>query len=277
MNGLGPFYKNRMSTAHHKKIIPETDDRINSILEVVMSYSRLDFSKKTEITGEDTIDAIGAGINMLGEELENSTVSLKEKEQLLKEIHHRVKNNLQIISSLLNLQSENVLDEKYLSMIRESKNRIYSMALVHEMLYTSPYLSKIELKEYIKRLCKNVHESFHSPGSIIDFKYDVEQELFLDIDKMIPVGLIVNEIVSNSLKYAFPNKKGTIYIDLKHSGNANYLLVSDDGIGLPDKFNPETDGHLGMQLIQMLSEQIGGKPERIKKDKGIGYKIVFQN
>ena len=264
-----------MLSTSNKKIIPESDDRINEILDVIMAYSRLDFSKKTEFKGDDTIDAIGAGINMLGEELENSTISLKEKEHLLKEIHHRVKNNLQIISSLLNLQSENVLDEKYLSMIRESKNRIYSMALVHEMLYTSPYLSKIELKEYLKRLCGNVHHSFHSPGSIINFNYDIENGLFFEIDKMIPVGLIINEIVSNSLKYAFPDKKGNIFIDLKHSATGNYLFVGDDGIGFPDKFNPKKDAHLGMQLIQMLSDQIGGTLEIIKKDKGIGYKIVF--
>lgn len=258
-----------------KKIIPETDDRINQILDVIMAYSRLDFSKKTTVQGDDTIDAISAGINMLGEELENSTVSLKEKEQLLKEIHHRVKNNLQIISSLLNLQTENVLDEKYISMIRESKNRIYSMALVHEMLYTSPYLSKIELKEYLKRLCENVHNSFHKPGSIINFNYDIENGLFFDIDKMIPVGLIINEIVSNSLKYAFPNKQGTVSIELKRSDVGNYLFVSDDGIGLPSTFKPETDGHLGMQLIHMLSEQISGQLEIVKNVKGFGYKIKF--
>jgi len=129
------------------------DGRCSTILEVIMAYARLDFSCKTTITNSgDVFDAIGAGVNMLGEELKSSTISLKEKEQLLREIHHRVKNNLQIISSLLSLQSENVKDKKFLALIRESRNRIKSMALENKMLYTTNDLSHVKLQKTNKRL-----------------------------------------------------------------------------------------------------------------------------
>jgi len=250
--------------------------KVSEILEVVMAYARLDFTKKTIISGNQSLDALGAGINMLGEELQSSTISLKEKEQLLKEIHHRVKNNLQIVSSLLNLQSESSMDEKYLELVRESRNRINSMALVHEMLYTSPQLSQIELKEYITRLASGVHHSFHIPDSVIQFHYKIEQELYFDIDRMIPVGLILNEIISNSLKYAFPKKTGNVYVELSQSDRGYSLSVSDDGIGLPDKFDVKKDANLGMQLIHMLAEQIGGFSEISPYNgKGTGYKIVI--
>ena len=135
--------------------------RANEVLEVIMAFARQDFGKKVDLKNDNSVlDGIGAGVNMLGEELQHSTISLREKEQLLKEIHHRVKNNMQIISSLLSLQSESTEDEKFIALIRESRNRINSMALVHEMLYQSEDLSKIELKEYIETLTSSVHRSY---------------------------------------------------------------------------------------------------------------------
>ncbi len=166
------------------------------------------FGRKVSLKNDDSVlDGIGAGVNMLGEELQHSTISLREKEQLLKEIHHRVKNNMQIISSLLSLQSENTEDQKFITLIRESRNRINSMALVHEMLYQSDDLSKIELKEYIETLSSSV-SSYALPNSDLEFIYDIEAKVHFDIDKMIPIGLILNEAISNSLKYAFPKKEG---------------------------------------------------------------------
>ncbi|MGZ3932768.1 MAG: sensor histidine kinase, partial [Bacteroidia bacterium] len=214
-------------------ISSENNKRVNDILEVVMAYARLDFSKKTEVLGtDDALDAIGAGVNMLGEELEISTISLKEKEQLLKEIHHRVKNNLQIVSSLLNLQTDSILDETYLSLIVESRNRINSMALVHEMLYSSKDLSKLEISRYIHRLCISIHQSLARKNSTIGFEYDIEDNLSFDIDHMIPLGLIINEIISNSFKYAFPENKGLVRIELHRTPPGYCLLIRDDGIGL---------------------------------------------
>ena len=229
------------------------DTRANEILEVILSFARMDFTKKVGIsTDDDLLDGIGAGVNMLGEELKHSALSLKEKEHLLKEIHHRVKNNLQIVSSLLNLQSESIVDEKYLGLIKESHNRINSMALVHEMLYKSKDLSKIELKEYIEVLSSSVNMSYSSPSKEISFKYDIQTGIFLEIDMMIPIGLILNEILSNSYKYAFKDMKtGLITIVLKQDKSKLLLTVFDNGIGLDKKFDlkkPEESINLSTKL-----------------------------
>lgn len=256
--------------------IPLSDNaRANEILEVIMSFARQDFGKKVKIKSDDSVlDGIGAGVNMLGEELQHSTISLREKEQLLKEIHHRVKNNMQIISSLLSLQSENSEDEKFNALLRESRNRINSMALVHEMLYQSDDLSKIELKEYIETLCSSVHRSYALPNSNIEFVYDVDKGAHFNIDKMIPIGLILNEAISNSLKHAFPKKTGKITICLQNKNGKYELMVSDNGTGFKNEFDPEKDSHLGIQLIYMLTEQLGGKLD-VKNDNGVCYHINF--
>jgi two-component sensor histidine kinase len=252
------------------------DKRANEILEVILSFARMDFSQKVQISsGDDVLDGIGIGVNMLGEELQHSALSLKEKEQLLKEIHHRVKNNLQIVSSLLNLQSENIVDEKYLGLIKESHNRINSMALVHEMLYKSKALSRIELKEYIERLSSSVNMSYSSPQKEIIFDYRIESGIHLEIDMMIPIGLMLNEILSNSFKYAFPKKnKGVISIELKRENNTINMVVFDNGVGLKKNFDIKKTGSLGMQLVQMLGEQIDAGVS-ITSNKGTRYEINF--
>jgi len=254
-----------------------TESKEKKILQVIMAYAHLDFSQKTEIGKEgDVFDAISAGVNMLGEELKNSVVSLRVKEQLLREIHHRVKNNLQIISSLLSLQSQNVKDEKFLSLIRESRNRIKSMALVHEMLYTTTDLSQIKLAAYIKNLCESIYDSYKRPGMKVAFSQDICEEAFFEIDRMIPLGLIVNEIISNSLKYAFKKNGGRIFIGLtcNKKKNTYTVTVSDNGQGLPKNFNMKKHANLGMQLIFMLAEQLNGKVTLVRK-KGTCYKIQF--
>src|SRR6185437_6810741 len=229
--------------------------RSEKILEVIMSYARLDFSEKTIISNKgDVYDAIGAGVNMLGEELKSSVVSLREKEQLLREIHHRVKNNMQIISSLLNLQTHNIKDKKFLALITESRNRINSMALVHEMLYATSDFSTIKFKDYTEILCQSIYQSYRKPKMTINFSIQIPINISLEIDTMIHLGMILNEIISNSLKYAFENNEGTISITLKQTGSKYLLLAEDNGKGLFQGFNQEKDGHLGMQLIQMLTE-----------------------
>lgn len=259
------------------------DKRANEILEVILSFARLEFNRKVQISHEDDVlDGIGAGVNMLGEELKHSALTIKEKEhllrekeQLLKEIHHRVKNNLQIVSSLLNLQSDSIVDEKYLALIKESHNRINSMALVHEMLYKSTNLNTIELKEYIELLSSSVNMSYSSPQKQIAFDYEMENGIFLEIDMMIPIGLILNEILSNSFKYAFEEKKkGLISINLKKNDGQLNLFVSDNGVGLEKKFDIKKQGSLGMQLIQMLGEQIDATMKIVSKN-GTAYDITI--
>jgi two-component sensor histidine kinase len=222
----------------------------------------------------DVLDAIGVGVNMLGEEIENSTVSLKVKEQLLKEIHHRVKNNLQIVSSLLKLQSETIPDKRYLMLISDSRNRINSMALVHEMLYSSPDLEKLSIHEYVRRLCENILKVSIKPGAEISFSYELDSGLQFDIDTMIPLGLIVNEIISNSLKFAFPDNTGVISVSLKKESGKFSLRVRDNGVGFPADFVFEKHANLGLQLIRMLTEQMGGMVNTTQ-EKGVAYHIVF--
>lgn len=255
------------------KLFPN-NARANEILEVILAFARQEFNKKVNIQGDDHIlDGIGSGVNMLGEELQHSTISLKEKEQLLKEIHHRVKNNMQIISSLLSLQSDSSADKKLIELLRESRNRINSMALVHEMLYKSANISKIDTKEYIHALGSSIQESYILPDYTIKFIYEIENGIYLNIDKMIPLGLILNEAISNSLKHAFPNKQGEILIGLKEVNNKFQLFISDNGIGLRADYNLETDSHLGIQLINILTDQLGGK---IKVDNSLGLKYAIE-
>lgn len=249
--------------------------RANNILDVILAYARLDFNQKTLITErEDVFDAISSGVNMLGEELENSKISLKEKEQLLKEVHHRVKNNLQIISSLLNLQSEFIQDEKFLALIRESKNRINSMSLIHEMLYSSPNLSQINFKEYIEILYHSIYSTFESLHAKIAIKLKIDPEIHFEIDTMIPIGLILNEIITNSFKYAFPGKKGTISFKAEKQKNNLVLSISDNGIGIPADFDYHKSKSLGMQLIYLLADQIDAELT-LDLEQGTKYVLKF--
>lgn len=250
--------------------------RTNAILDVIMAYARLDFNQKTEITSQgDVFDAIASGVNMLGEELENSVITLQEREALLQEVHHRVKNNLQIISSLMNLQASYSKDEKFLAMIRECKNRIISMSMIHEMLYRTKDLSRIQVSDYIKTLTLSINSSFSGKDSEVTFLYTIDDSIYLEADRMIPIGLIVNEAVSNSFKYAFPDRGGKIFIEFTSSGGQFYLKIKDDGVGLPKEIQTEEFESLGIQLIKTLSEQLSAEL-RILGEDGLGYELLFR-
>lgn len=201
--------------------------------------------------------------------------SLKEKEVLLKEIHHRVKNNLQIISSLLKLQSSYIKDEEVITLFAESYNRVRSMALLHEKLYHSVDLARINADDYICNLTKNLFSSYNVSFSSLNLKTTIDN-IKLDIDTAIPCGLIINELVTNSLKYAFPGiRKGQICITfLQQDNNTLYLKVSDDGVGLPPDFDIEQIQSLGLQLVVNLTEQLGGKLE-IDSTNGTSFAITF--
>ncbi len=201
--------------------------------------------------------------------------SLQEKEVLLQEIHHRVKNNMQIISSLLNLQSLQIEDQSVKDMFQMSQDRIRSMALIHEKLYQSKDLASINFAQYIRSLTVHLMHTYNAKVKHVHLKTQVDN-VFLDISKAIPCGLIINELVSNSLKHAFPGEKqGEILVKLHSNNNGKVMLeVSDTGVGFPDDLNFRRPDSLGLQLVNDLANQLGGILE-FDRTKGTAVKIAF--
>ncbi len=211
---------------------------------------------------------------------EQIKASLKEKEVLLKEIHHRVKNNLQVISSMLRLQARNVGDQLTLQVLEESQNRIRSMALIHERLYRSQDLAKVDFGVYIRDLAIHLVRSYQAHLSHIDLNVDADG-IFLDVDTAIPCGLIVNELISNSMKYAFPDTdKGKILVEIHSNHNDGSdkeqltMVVSDNGVGIPPDLDYRNTGSLGLQLVNALVDQLEGSLE-LHNNEGTEFKITF--
>ncbi|WP_249164858.1 sensor histidine kinase [Methanobacterium alkalithermotolerans] len=201
--------------------------------------------------------------------------ALEEKEMLLKEIHHRVKNNLMVISSLLSLQSRYIKDKKALAVFKESQNRAKSMALIHEKLYRSTDLKRIDFGEYIRTFSAELYHSIVGDPRQVKLELNVEH-VMLDINTSIPLGLIVNELITNSMKYAFPpGSKGKIKIDFYPQDDYFILNVSDDGIGIPEEVDVENTKSLGLQLVNSLTEQINGQLTVNRKDP-TEFNIKFQ-
>jgi PAS domain S-box-containing protein len=201
--------------------------------------------------------------------------SLKEKEVLIKEIHHRVKNNLQIISSLLNMQTGFVRDKASYKLFQESQDRIKSIALVHEKLYQSEDLSNIDYTEYIKKLTDHLLRSYGTNPEKIKVEI-LSGGIFLDVNTAIPCSLVINELVSNALKHAFsPGTGGLISIEMKKDKEKRYhLTVHDNGSGFPDEVDYRNVSSLGLQLVNTLVEQLGGKIV-LEKKAGTTFRIVF--
>lgn len=202
--------------------------------------------------------------------------SLEEKEILLKEIHHRVKNNLQIITSLLNLQSDKISDPEMISAFQESRNRVISMALVHEKLYQSKDMSDIDFKSYVQMMVLKLFSAYHIYQGV-SLKVDLKDHLKLGIDTAIPCGLILNEMVTNSLKYAFPdNRSGVIKISMRQNRQGEAMLVyQDNGIGFPEDVDFYHSQSLGLVLIKVLTTQLGGTVT-VESKHGLKYTIVFK-
>ncbi|MBI5675928.1 MAG: PAS domain S-box protein [Nitrospirae bacterium] len=218
---------------------------------------------------------------------EDIKASLREKEVLLKEIHHRVKNNMQIITSLLRLQAGKSADEREIEMLRESRNRIRSMSLIHEKLYRTSDLSHINFKDYIDDLTRGLYRSYGIDKQKISCNIEAD-DILLEVDTAIPCGLIVNELVSNALKYAFPgDRRGMINIRLRRileseteneesKFKALELTVSDNGIGVPNDFDLKNAASLGLKLVTTLSEnQLNGRIE-IDDSEGTRFLIRFK-
>jgi PAS domain S-box-containing protein len=232
---------------------------------------------------------------------EQIKTSLEEKEVLLKEVHHRVKNNMQVISSLLSLQSRYIEDENYLAIFRESQNRVKSMAMIHEGLYKSHNLARINFEEYIHNLIYGLFSSYGIDGNVIKTKVNLDK-ILLDVDTAIPLGLILNELISNSLKHAFPQYsqnsknvtfinpaaescnstnvqfihpekiKGEINISLSQNDGMLKLIVGDNGVGFPENVNFRDTESLGLQLVNTLVDQLRGEIE-LEKDNGTKFTL----
>ncbi|MGE5498576.1 MAG: sensor histidine kinase, partial [Syntrophothermus sp.] len=208
---------------------------------------------------------------------EKIRASLKEKEILLKEVHHRVKNNMQIISSLLDIQSSMLTDSQMLGIFKDSQTRIQAMAMVHELTYKTPDFTNINIKDYFLNLIGHLQQTYLTGNKSISFGIEID-DVNLEIDRIIPIGLIVNEIISNSLKHAFPDKEtGTVHFSLKNNeGKYCVISLSDDGIGMKEENNAEDQKTLGLFLITSMCEQIGSTLQNTSSDKGTEYIITFK-
>ena len=266
----------------------DIEAELDEIQEVLFSFSRRDFSKKLEISEYlSTLDALKLTINIQGEELEQLMEELDqkklieaqnlEKEILLKEIHHRVKNNLQIITSLLGLQSNMIKSDEVKKIFRTSQHRINSIAMVHELLYQSDNLSKTYLRVYIRKLVESLIISYRGMLSEITFNFECEN-VSIGMETAISLGLILNEIVTNALKYGFDRFNPILELTLTKAKDYDYCLrIGDNGPGFKVQEDIKKLNSLGLNLIHRLAVQINGKIERDLTRKGVHYIIKFND
>jgi PAS domain S-box-containing protein len=234
--------------------------------EIVISATRLE--------GRAIAVAIARDMTERRQREEQLRTALQEKEIMLKEIHHRVKNNLQVISSLLSIQSTYLADPRDAQNFQESRDRIKTMALVHEKLYQSDDLASVDFGPYVERLAANLFRSYAGSGGRVSLRVEVK-DVFLDADRAIPCGLIVNELVTNALKYAFPDgRNGNVTVAMHHDDDQYLLIVSDDGIGMRADFDLAETESLGLQLVNMLSNQLGGKVS-MDVSQGTRFTVTF--
>jgi len=237
--------------------------------------------KHTQNELEKNEKLLAAANNELERKVEERTakleISLREKELLLKEVHHRVKNNLQVVISLLTMQAMKIKEQQYIDIFTDCKQRIESMALVHEKLYSSGDLSNIDFKEYINGLTSNLFHSYVIDVNRIKLNIEVD-DVLVEIDTAIPCGLIINELLSNAMKYAFPDKtSGVITISFREIENDNLkLIVSDTGVGAPSNLDFENIETLGLNLVNgLVTRQLRGTLE-MKIQNGTEFCIIFK-
>ncbi len=224
------------------------------------------------------IEVVGSWIDITERKQaeEQIQASLQEKEVLLKEIHHRVKNNLQVVSSLLSLQSKGVQDAASLEVLRESQNRVKSMALIHEKLYQSQDLSQVDIADYVRDLTTHLFRTYRADAGVVTLRVIVSDAVRLGVGTAIPCGLIVNELVSNALKHAFPGgRAGEVRVELDRDERGKLVLaVSDTGVGFPADIDFRTTGSLGLKLVATLADQLEGSIE-LGRSGGTTFKITF--
>lgn len=204
------------------------------------------------------------------------SAQMEDRETLIKEVYHRIKNNLQTVSSLLNMQARNVEEVHIKNMLKSTQNRVICMAMVHEMLYMRNDITQIEYKPYVKTLSEHLIKSIKGQHSKVKLVLDVE-DIKLGADTAITLGLLINEVITNALKYGFTDEEGELSIALKQLGEKNYILhIGDNGIGVAEDMNHETTKSLGLTLIYNLTRQLRGTIEKDNSKKGTNYIITFQ-
>lgn len=204
--------------------------------------------------------------------------ALAEKTALLDEVHHRVKNNLQVVSSLLNLQSRNATPEAQ-ALLAESQRRVRAMALIHQLLYERHDFSEVDLGVYLERLAALLRESMLRGRSAMRLRIDCQAPVLLDLQRAVPCGLLVNELVTNAIKHAFPgDRSGEVLVALQHDADgagAGRIIVADDGIGLPAHLAPGEGSSIGFQLVPLLVDQLQGTLSLVREG-GTRFEIVFR-
>ncbi|MDP3623236.1 MAG: histidine kinase dimerization/phosphoacceptor domain -containing protein, partial [Methanobacteriaceae archaeon] len=269
------YYKNEFENAFKDKILPDSL-KINETKIIRFDGSSRDVMINNFFVEKCTPHILCTVVQDITDQKESENflkASLEEKEILLREIHHRVKNNLQIISSLLNLQKRYVNDKQALNLFQESQNRVKSMSMIHESLYQATDLGHIDFSVYISKLSIELMSSYGVNTNQISLKREVE-EVVLDINTAIPCGLIINELMTNCIKYAFPEgRKGTITIKFFLEDEQYVLEVSDDGIGLPEDIDFKKMKSLGIRLVNSLVGQLDGT---IELDTSSGTKFIIK-
>ncbi|NNE77263.1 MAG: sensor histidine kinase [Pricia sp.] len=249
-------------------VVPEQSENLFALLSVLFSVYLLG-----GVFGKNLLHA-HHNLYKTKSELEDK---IHEKETLIKEVHHRVKNNLQTVSSLLSLQSRNIADKEVKSLLKSSQNRVISMAMVHEMLYMRDDLSKIEYKSYVQELAEYLVRSIKGTSSNITLDIDIP-DIKLNIDTAIPLGLLINEAVTNALKYGIIDEsKGEIHIKLRNGENNEFLLnIGDNGAGFAETVTHKNTKSLGLKLIHNLARQLQGSIIRDLTKKGTHYIVKFK-
>ena len=238
---------------------------------------------RVAIRSRDEIGMLAAAVNRMAAELEENTVSkrrlhasLREKELLLKEVHHRVKNNLQVISSLLSLQAQEIREPETIRLFQESQARVRSMALIHEQLYRSDDLAHIDFAAYVQELVDHLKQGFGSAAARVDFRLDLEPVPLL-LDLAIPCGMIVNELVANALEHAFPeDRPGEIRIVFRREDGACRITVADNGVGMAEGPAVGATASIGLKVVEALTRQIHGTLDRACQE-GTVFTICFAN
>jgi two-component sensor histidine kinase len=261
-------------------------NRIEDCQKILLDYARYDFSKSAEITpARDELDALALTINIAGEELQIAEkqvdihkalqVSMTEKDALFREVHHRVKNNMQLITSLLSLQANKVQDERLEEEFKYTQYRIRSMAMVHEMLYGTGKLASVNYEQYLQELIGTLVVSMKGYINNIETHLDASG-IQLNVDTAIPLGLLINELLTNSLMHAFPGDSGgQISVAIKKLPDHYELKLSDNGIGFPVDFDFQNNTSLGLGLVDTLTLQLDGTLHR-ETNNGTTYLITFK-